>query len=112
MTTPPLTAIRKTSKSLAPLCAPCKDERARWLDYRLPRTFGIAYGSGTPYDVSPAGLRGCQRGRYETWRETIKFNRDLIARTCRQHRHVDQSRPTVASVVVVQLPLFDLLEAA
>jgi hypothetical protein len=87
-----------------PLCPPCRDERSRWLGYRLPRTPGFAFGSGAPYDVSPAGIRDRQHARFEEWRSTVAFHRDLIARTCREQRH--SHAPAVPRVV--EIPLFDL----
>ncbi len=97
-----------STPALAPLCPPCREARSKWLDFRLPRTLGIAHGSGAPYDVSSAGVRDRQRARFDEWRDTIRFNRDLIARTCRKAQHVAQPE----APAVVQLPLFDLLEAA
>ncbi|WP_433460722.1 hypothetical protein [Micromonospora sp. CA-248212] len=94
----------------APLCQPCSAQHARWLDYRLPRTLGIACGSGTPYDMSAAGVRDRQRSRFEEWRVTIKFNQDLIARTCREQQHTEPTPRVAPAVVVVQLPLFDVPE--
>ena len=61
------------------LCRACQDARAAWLDYRLPRTAGFAYGSGAPHDTSPAGIRDRQHSRAEQWRATVRFQRDLIA---------------------------------
>lgn len=89
-----------------PLCAPCREARAAWLDYRLPPVLGIAYGSGAPYDVSAAGIRDRQRARFEEWRSTVRFHRDLIARTCRTAGHV--AEPPIARVI--QLDLFAELE--
>lgn len=73
-----------------PLCPPCTEARAAWLDYRLPPARGFSFGSGAAYDVSPAGAADRQRARFEQWRETIRFNRDLIARTCREAGHVGE----------------------
>ncbi|MEV5211376.1 hypothetical protein AB0K35_28270 [Micromonospora sp. NPDC053740] len=94
-----------------PICQPCSAERARWLDYRLPRTLGITHGSGAPYDVSVAGVRDRQRSRFEEWKATIAFHRDLIAHTCRQQCHAEPAPEVVPAVVVVQLPLFELAES-
>lgn len=91
-----------------PLCPPCREARLSWLDYRLPRTLGIAYGSGAPYDVSPPGIRDRQRARYEEWRSTVNFNMDLIASTCRAAAHVAEEPPAR----VIQLDLFAALEYA
>lgn len=91
---------------MKPLCPPCRAASSAWLDYRLPPVLGIAHGSGAPYDVSAAGIRDRQRGRFEEWRSTIRFNRDLIARTCRAAGHVAEE--PVARVV--QLDLFAAFE--
>jgi hypothetical protein len=90
----------------APLCPPCSAARSAWLDYRLPPVLGIAYGSGAPYDVSAAGVRDRRRSRFEEWRSTVRFNRDLIARHCRAAGHVAEE--PVARIV--QLDLFAALE--
>lgn len=89
------------------VCTRCRAERDAWLDYRLPPVLGIAYGSGAPYDVSPAGIRDRQRSRFEEWRSTVNFNRDLIARTCRAAGHTD---PGPAPARVIQLDIFAALE--
>lgn len=90
------------------LCAPCRDARLAWLDYRLPPVPGFQHGSGAPYDTSPAGIRDRQRGRFEEWRTTVRFHMDLIARTCRTARHAAEA-PTAR---VIQLDLFEALEGA
>lgn len=84
------------------LCRPCSLARAAWLDYRLPRVPGIAYGSGAAYDTSTAGVRDRQRARFEQWRETIRFNQQLIAEQCRAGRHVDGT-PEPAPVIEIDL---------
>ncbi|GIE30143.1 hypothetical protein Ait01nite_031880 [Actinoplanes italicus] len=93
---------------MIPVCQSCQAERATWLDYRLPRTAGFSFGSGAPYDASPAGIRDRQHGRFEEWRATIRFHRDLIARTCRDQGHV--AAPPAPRVV--EIPLFDLIGEA
>lgn len=98
-----------TAPVTPPLCAPCQDERSRWLDYRLPAVPGFVHGSGARYDLSPAGIRDRQRARYEEWKSTIAFHRDLIARTCREQGHT--VAPTVPARVV-EIPLFDLIGEA
>lgn len=74
----------------APLCAPCRAERDRWLDTTpnrlIPRP-GFAYGSGAAYDSTPAGAAGNRSARYQEWRETVRFQRDLIATACRNGQH-------------------------
>lgn len=89
-----------------PLCQPCREARLSWLDYRLPRVLGIAYGSGAAGDISPMGLRDRRNARFEEWRSTVPFQMDLIARTCRAARHT--SAAPIARVI--QLDLFEALE--
>jgi hypothetical protein len=86
-----------------PLCPPCQAARLSWLDYRLPHSLGVG---ATVYDSSPAGIRDRQRGRFEEWRSTIRFHRDLIARTCRASGHVAVPPPAR----VVQLDLLAAIE--
>lgn len=86
---------------MKPLCPPCGAARLAWLDYRLPRTFGFAYGSGAPYDVSAAGVRDRRRLRFEEWRSTVRFHTDLIARQCRAAGHVAEAQ--VARVIQLDL---------
>lgn len=93
---------------MTPLCAPCRGASGAWLDYRLPRVPGFQHGSGAPYDVSTAGLRDQRRAGFEQWRSTIRFQRDLIARTCRAAGHVFEAPPAR----VIQLDLFEALEGA
>lgn len=90
-----------------PLCPPCRAARAAWLDYRLPQVHGFTFGSGTPYDVSLSGIRDRRHARFEQWRSTIRFNRDLIARTCREAGHVADESPAR----VIQLDLLAMAEA-
>lgn len=75
---------------LPPLCAPCSEESARWLDTRpsvlIPRP-GFAHGSGAPYDVSRAGLRDKGRARHAEWSDTVRFQRRLVAAGCRAGNH-------------------------
>lgn len=90
----------------APLCVPCREAWLRWLDYRLPPVPGFQHGSGAPYDTSPAGIRDRQRGRFEQWRSTVRFQMDLIASACRSAGHVVVEPPAR----VIQLDLFEALD--
>lgn len=87
------------------LCPPCQAARSCWLDYRLPRSFGIAHGSGAPHDVSAAGTSDRRGSRFEEWQSTIQFNRDLIARTCREQRHAATAAEEPPAVVQLPLPV-------
>lgn len=94
---PPLPAPPVTTPAPAPpLCGPCAQESLAWLDTRpselIPR-FGIAYGSGADYDVSPAGIRDSRTARWREWAETVRFRRRLIAQGCRAGKHSTRRRP-------------------
>jgi hypothetical protein len=88
------------SDPLPPLCGPCRDESARWLDTRpstlLPR-LGFAYGSGAAYDVSAAGLAGRRRSRHEEWAATVRHQRALVAAGCRAGNHASSRVDTSQS---------------
>lgn len=90
------------------LCPACRAEHDRWLDTKpsthAPR-FGIAHGSGSPYDASAAGVRDNTRARYEDWRRTVNFQRDLIEKQCLQEDHIGR----MATYEEVDM-LADLLE--
>lgn len=78
-----------------------------WLDSKpsvVLSTFGIAYGSGAPYDVSVAGLLDRRRSRYEQWHQLVREQMAGIAEHCRAAGHV--STPAVARVE--QIELFEL----
>lgn len=78
-----------------PLCGPCQEESARWLDTSpatlIPR-LGFAHGSGAAYDVSPAGLRDRRAARYAEWAATVRNARRLIAAGCRSGIHSTRER--------------------
>ncbi|WP_157562685.1 hypothetical protein [Micromonospora chokoriensis] len=97
---------------LPPVCRPCQDARDRWLDSRpsqvLPR-LGFTYGSGARHDTTTAGIHDNHRSRYERWRQLVKSNRDLIARTCREQGHTEVPAEKVPAVI--ELPLLDLIVA-
>lgn len=80
-----------TRPDLAPLCGPCSAEMSRWLDTRpstlIPR-LGFAYGSGTAYDVSPAGIAERRRARYSDWADVVRRQRALVAAGCRAGVHM------------------------
>lgn len=75
----------------------------RWLDYRLPPRLSIAYGSGAAYDSSPAGIRDARRARLAEWRDTVRFHRDLIDRSCTEAGHVPAplKKPVITLDVLV-----------
>lgn len=91
-----------------PICPSCQKERSRWLDTKpsevLPK-FGIVHGSGAPYDASASGSQDRGRADYERWRQLVRFQRDLIARTCREQRHADIPDRPVKSPRIIDLSL-------
>lgn len=92
----------------SPICKPCQDERYRWMDSKPSQMFpalGFAYGSGAPYDVTPAAIRDRHTTRYEKWRALVREQMARIAEQCRAAGHVT---PPVAPTVV-QLDLFELI---
>lgn len=94
----------------APLCPPCIDERNRWLDTK-PQDISGGFGFilqaqvDTSYNRTPRGRNEPRRMRYERWRETVRFQRDLIANTCRARGHA--SLAAAAPPRIVQLDLLD-----
>jgi hypothetical protein len=94
-----------TAYQLTPPCPPCNEEMGRWLDTTPQGLFpGLGYvtQASAAYDFTVAGMRDRHRIRYERWRDTVRFQRALIARTCREAGHV--TAPSVPKVV--QLDLF------
>jgi hypothetical protein len=94
-----------------PICPPCQERRMAWLDSKpsqvLP-TFGIAHGSGAPYDVTLAGIRDRSRSRHQQWAALVREQMAGIAAYCRQAGHT----AAPAAPVVVQLDLLQVLEQA
>lgn len=91
-----------------PICAPCQDEQGRWLNTKPSQvfpTFGIAYGSGAPYDITPAAIRDRANARREKWSTLVREQMGRIAEHCRAAGHVT---PAVVPAVV-QLDLFELI---
>lgn len=64
------------------LCAKCREEWARWLDYREPAPIKIAQ-SGSPLHNVRHGARVI---------ETIRRQQALIERACESNRHVASQR--------------------
>jgi hypothetical protein len=96
-----------------PICPPCQQRRMAWLDSKpsqvLP-TFGIAHGSGAPYDASLAGIRDHQRSRHQQWARLVREQMAGIAADCRLAQHTAVAAPSAP--VVVQLDLLEALERA
>lgn len=78
----------------------------RWLDTTpqglFPNlAFAVQAQVQTPYMMSSRGLGDARRFRWERWRDTVRFQQDLIARCCREAGH--SPRPPR----IVQLDLLD-----
>lgn len=61
----------------------CEDHAAQWnawSDYRLVVPFRI--NSATSYDDSLRGLRDRRKRLVDDWRDTIRFQQNLIRRIC------------------------------
>lgn len=86
-----------------PPCDACRAEIARWYDYRLPRPVQFANHGG--YDETGRGIADNGSARYEQWRDTVRYQQDLIRQQCAaQHghgplctgcEHHDDVRPTL-----------------
>jgi hypothetical protein len=72
------------------MCAACTRESEAWLDTSpaslLPR-LSFTYGSGTPYDISPAGVTERRKARHAEWASLVRRQRALVAAGCRAGRH-------------------------
>lgn len=85
------------------LCPTCAVEITRWYDYRPTQPVRIAnHGSA---DDTLTRRADVLRARFESWRDTIRYQQDLIRRQCaEQHQtttmcpgceHHDDMRPTM-----------------
>lgn len=73
------------------MCQECSREYMAWLDYRLPpppiRLMSIEGGN-------PAReIQWRQQRRFEEWRDTIRFQQDLIRRLCLEAGHASAGHP-------------------
>ncbi|WP_394622416.1 hypothetical protein JNUCC0626_49660 (plasmid) [Lentzea sp. JNUCC 0626] len=73
-----------------PLCPDCGKQWMAWLDYRItpPITF-VQIGKPTARRIQEA-----QEARFREWRDTIRFQQDLIERICRENH--DSGTPGAA----------------
>ena len=88
---PPLLAMHilrplRPQNGSASLCGPCREEWLKWLDYQQPVT-GIKFANHAAYDDTTAGRGGVRRSGFEQWRDTIRYQQQLIKDDCaRNHR--------------------------
>lgn len=72
-------------KAATVMCEPCAAAWMRWLDYTLP---------AAPIRLDGTGIRTArdigeyQQRRYQDWRDTIRFEQDLIKAGCLRGNHV------------------------
>ncbi len=69
-------------------CTACREEAARWLDYRPARTVRIA--AGAAYDDTAAGVADNRRVRFEAWRTLVREQRARIYAECDHVSKVDR----------------------
>jgi len=65
-------------------CEPCSAAWLAWLDYRLPPAPIVLCSPNR----SAREIAASQQRRYQEWRDTIRFEQDLITRLCAAGRHV------------------------
>jgi hypothetical protein len=67
-----------------PLCPECGKLWMAWLDYRItPPITLVQIGKPTARRI-----REAQEARFREWRDTIRFQQDLIERICARENHV------------------------
>ena len=77
------------------MCGPCSAEWMAWLDYSPPPPPIRLDGTGirTVRDVQAA-----QERRYQDWRDTVRFQQDLIRRQCAAGHHAkDKDKDTCST---------------
>src|SRR4051812_33963398 len=72
------------------LCPECQSASAAWLSYKVHP--GMRISCSATYDDTAAGLADRRRGVFESWRGTIRHQRQLIRDIC-----ATQHRPLVLS---------------
>jgi hypothetical protein len=66
-----------------PLCPSCREAWLAWLDYKItPPITLVQIGKPTVARVQEA-----QRARAREWRETIRFQQNLIEQICARQHH-------------------------
>lgn len=85
-------------------CTPCRTEQDRWYDTTpqgLYPGLSLITQASAAYDYTPRGVAERRRIRWERWRDTVRFQRDLIARTCREAGHA--AAPSVRRIVTLDV---------
>lgn len=75
-----------------PLCPKHAAERTAWLDYPLRLSSIQIAQIGEPNERR---LRDNQKGRFQDWRDTVRFQRDLVTKACREGRGCSDEIPEV-----------------
>lgn len=84
-TWPPLPGGGQPHPQPSRLCDTCRAEFDRWYDYRLDRP--APFTSQSNYDRIPEGVADNRRAGYEQWRDTVRYQQDLIRQHCaEQHQ--------------------------
>ena len=60
----------------------------RWLDYTLPPE---PIRIDASYVRTVRDIKEHQERRYREWRDTVRFEQDLIKKNCREGRHVKEA---------------------
>lgn len=63
------------------LCPSCRAESDAWLEFR-PRVLGLTIHEKATRDTTKQGVRDRNAAKAAEWRELVRFQRSLIARTC------------------------------
>lgn len=66
------------------MCPPCSRAWMAWLDYRLPPPPIRIDGTGIRRVTD---IRYYHERRYREWRDTVRYQQDLIGRLCSEGRH-------------------------
>ena len=66
------------------LCQPCRAEADAWLEYR-PHVLGLTIHEKATRDTTKQGVRDRNAAKLSEWRETVRFQRALIAKACERH---------------------------
>jgi DNA (cytosine-5)-methyltransferase 1 len=67
------------------LCASCRIESEAWLDYQPAQS--CRFANNAAFDDTPSGMREISGARFADWRETVRFQQNLIREQCaRDHQ--------------------------
>lgn len=70
------------------MCEACSGAWMRWLDYTLPPE---PIRIDASYVRTVRDIEQHQERRYHEWRDTVRFEQDLIRKNCREGRHVKEA---------------------